>query len=900
MSAGGPGRLRLLLFRATLLGWPRSFRRTYGAELESTYEEAWTAEVSGRGRWAAGRFWARLLVDGAIRGPAMRLRLLLSGGETAVHGGVSRRTRERRMMESLRGLVHDGRQALRAVRREPGTAASVIGTLALGLGAATAIFTIVDALLLRPLPFAEPERLVQLHRAMPNGGILQWHDRSVVLPLLEQEELFADVAVHARMDAVLTSADEPMSVRLQAATASLFTTLGRGAWLGRTFDAEDAAGAEPVLVVSYEFWRTLGADRTLVGQTVELDAGVYRVVGVLPPEFRFPSTYAAHGFVPLDRSGRGPGLEEAPYNVVARLRDDVAFETAVERAVAFIGQLPAWGDRPGDPQLVALDTYGVTRETRRGLVLVAGAVGFMLLIALLNAANLLLARVTVREREFAIRHSVGASRWRLLRQLVAESALLAVLAGIAAVGLAVLGVRLMMPIAPVYLTDLAANRIAVDGRVLAFTFVATVLCGLMLGVLPGSAALRGARRRAGTSLSAYAAVTRERNRLRGMLVVVQVAAAVTLLSGAGLLGRSFVRLMNVETGFDTERLLFVHLMPNRRVYPDAESRRVFSQQLDEAFRSLPGVAAVGRADALPPSGNFRYAVKYQTDRDEVPREDSPPMLPFAYVSPEFIPALGARIIAGRNFTDDDVPSANVVIIDADMARWLFGRVDVAGRSFRTGPEAEWLTVVGVIEELMLGGPDGRIGDFALLHPTPRTTGSTAFAVRTAGDAGPLVPAVRGAIRRVDPNQPVWRLWTARQAIADEVARERFFATLMVVLAGVSLALSAVGLFSLLAFSVARRRRELGIRMAVGARAPVLVRLVLAQGMALAAAGLVLGLAGALYAGRFIESLLFEVRPDDALALGGVGALLLVVAALASAGPAVRVTRVDPLDVLRSE
>jgi putative ABC transport system permease protein len=887
-----PGHVRLGCFRLLLLGYPRGFRRAYGSELEQTFVDAWREEagdvVSELG------LWRRLLWDGLVNGMKARWSRRF-GSEPNAYDGVAAGGGG---MARFEGFGRDTYHAARAVVRERSVWAVVV-TLALGVGAATAVFAVVDAVLLRPPSFAAPERLVQLQREIAGKVIVDHYSVPHASEVQARFDVASSVAAHARINMVLTGGGEARSVRVHATTPGLFRTLGREPARGRIFDAEETASGAPVVVLSHALWRELGGDHAMLGRPIRLDGQQYEVIGVMPPEFRFPRSYTAEAFLPLAPGYRAAGTVQDRVVLVARLREGVTLAAAAERLDVLVQGIVEGAETGWVPRLEPLAAHRANPDVTRALWLVAGAVGAMLLIAILNATNLLLARVTVRAREFAVRHSLGASSTRLLRQLITECLAIALAAGAAAVLLSVAGVRALLTIAPAALTDHAVNRIVIDGRVLSFTFGVTVATGFVLGILPALAAARAARVSIGASLSAYAISTRQRHAVRHALVVGQVALAITLLAAATLLSMSFTRLLRVDTGVDMNRTVLIRIMPNENAYPTPAARHAYGERLEEKLRALPGVDGVTRANGVPFGASFSVGAQLQADRDQEPRQDSPLLLPFAQVRPEYLEVVGAELVAGRNFAPGETPAANVAIIDVDMARFLFGADPAVGRRFRMD-DGPWLTVVGVLRELMLGSPDGSRGDFAMLRPAPPELASTGFAVRTTGRATALLPAVSAAVRSVDPEQPIWKLGTPRDMVVEELARQRFFTMVMVLLGWLSLTLSALGLYSMLAFVIGRRTHELGIRMALGARAVSVLRMVVGLGVRLTAAGILLGVAGAAAATRLIESLLFEVRPGNLLSFGIVIAVMLIASLAASALPALRAARVHPMQVLRSE
>lgn len=894
-----PGRLRTLMFRALMLGYPRVFRRAYAEELVLTFDEAWREEAGGP--VAATLFWLRILRDGVMNGSRMRLRLRQEKQQLDISRHDDERRRSSVLAAMIQGTLQDARLAVRALRTQSAAAAAVVLTLALGIGAATAIFTVVDALLLRPLPFAEPDRLIEMRRHLQSGSSIDRFPVAVAAGLLDDTRPFAAMAAHARIDGVLTGEGEARQLFIRAAGPELFETLGRAPQRGRVYSASEAEQGAHVMVIADRLWSTLGRDPDVIGRRLEFDGDRYEVIGVMPPDFRFPTVFAADAFVPMSEDFRAAGVEQSQVSLLARLPAGMDTLIAVQRLNTAVNALPRESALAPEwtPAVMKLGAWRANPDARRALWLVAGAVTLMLLIAIMNATNLLLTRVSTRAREFAVRHSLGATAPRLLRQLVTESLILALLAGMAAIGLAYAGVQVLMRFAPPELTDLAANAIIVDQRVLLFAFATTALAGFLLGVLPALAASAAARRRIGLSLSVYAGATRERHRVRSGLVIAQVAMAVTLLVAAGLLATSFMRVMRVDAGMDLDRTVLLMISPNHRDFPNDDAVRALAMDLEERIAALPGVEAVTRADGLPPSASFSFGLALQAEEDAEPRQGAD-MLPFVNVRPDFLPTLGTRIIEGRNFTEGESRESNVAIIDRDFARFFWGQQPAVGRRFRIDAESPWLTVVGVVDELMLGGPDNSRGEFALLRPAPHDLAYTFFAIRARGDAGQLIQPVREVVRTVAPDQPIWNLWTARAAVSDEVSAQRFFMMLMVTLGSVSLLLAAVGLYSLLAFVVSRRTREMGIRMALGARAPSVIGLVIRQGLLLACIGVMLGLAGALAGARLIESLLYDTSPQHPIALSTIAAIMIAVAVIASMVPAIRASRLDPMGVLRQE
>jgi len=818
-------------------------------------------------------------------------------------GGVQRHkenVRSARWTGMVQDFVADLRFAIRGLRRQPGFAAAMIGTLSLGIAASLTVFAALDAVLLRPLPFADPDRVVQVMRRLESGITLLQFDASVARGVEERADAFESVGLTARLDMTLGEGETPRNARVYAVTPSFFGMLGRRPRLGRGFLPSDAVpGAEPTVVLTDEVWATLGRDPAILGREVQLDQTSYRVIGVLPPDFRYPTRFAGQVFIPLDETNHAAGQDPGRLSILGRIRPGLTTAGASDRVEAMVaGLLEQQGDSAEwSATVIPAGAHRANPNVERALWTATGAVALMLLVAIMDAINLLLTRLGGRARELAVRHALGARHGRLLRHLMTESLVLSVLAGGVATLAANAGVGFLNRTAPAALTTLAARRIVLDQRVLGMGFGLTILVGLVLGLIPALLAIRAARRSTATSITPYGATTRAKGRLRGGLLVGQVALTMTLLAGAGLLGMSFYRLMRVDLGYDTENLAFLEINPNARFYPTAAARRAFAETVGERLRSLPGVTAV--SSAYPPvATGIYFGLGLQREDEPDPRPDQPELLSSVPVPAGYLPTLRAPLLAGRNFEKED-PANTTAIIDPDLAEFLFGETAPLGRRFRTDADAPWLTVVGVAD-LVLGPPDGSLGTMALLTFSGEGSAISQYSIRSETDIEPLLPLIREAVRAVDPSQPIYSLMTAREAVVDQVATQRFFLVVVAVLATAALALVAAGLYGVLSVGVTQRRRELGIRMALGARAEALQRMVLGHGLTLALVGIGVGVGGALAAGRIIRSLLFEVPPNDPWTLATVSCAMLGVAAAACFFPARRATRVDPVEVLRTE
>jgi putative ABC transport system permease protein len=519
----------------------------------------------------------------------------------------------------------------------------------------------------------------------------------------------------------------------------------------------------------------------------------------------------------------------------------------------------------------------------------------LFLIALVNGVNLLLVRASARGREISVRLALGASRGRLMRQLLAEGWVLGVLGGFAAVVLAWGLVTAIARILPSEATYFSPHPLEVEGRTLLFVLAASLAVGLLLSLVP-AVQLIGRRSMVSVAVGRTADDAPVRRRLRNTLVVTQVAMSMALLAAAGLLARSFVRLLAVDPGFEYERVALADLMASETRYPDGATRAELARRMEDALEARPEIESVSVAGG----GGFTSGHGLEAE-GAPPPESRPVMVPLANVAPDYFETMGTNLVAGRVFGSADAGSDNV-IVDRDFATWLWGAADAVGRRFRLGDDEPWLTVIGVVEELRLMGRDQRRGPYQILYPRPPepSYGYLEFAMRTSGRPEALLPIFQETLRAIDPEQSYWRLRTASGALAEEEEKPRFLLTLVGLLAAVAVTLAAVGLYGVLAYSVARRARELGIRMALGADRDRVRSMVLKEGLAIAALGVALGTGGALLMVRLIETLLYEVPPRDVATFSITAVALLVVAALASFLPARRATRVDPVEVLRSE
>jgi predicted permease len=793
--------------------------------------------------------------------------------------------------------------ALRRLRQAPGFTLVAVATLAVGIGANSAIFSVVNAVLLRPLPYPEADRLVSVAST--------WKGRRTVY----SPQNFLDTAAAARSfeglaawdpgGMTLGGAGRPKGVEGAQVSAGFFDLLRVRPVLGRGFAAdENEPGRTRVAVLGHALWRErFGADPGAVGRSVAVDGVPHVVVGVAPEGFSYPE--GRELWTPLEYDARFRGDSRGAWYLTAigRLRPGVTVEAADREVAAIAANLARAypDDNEGVGGSVA-SLQAVTVQGARGaLLLLLGAVGFVLLIACVNVANLLLARGAAREAEVAVRVALGAGRGRIVRQLIPESLVLAVVGGGAGLLLATLTLDALLALRPAGVPRLAEVRI--DGAVAAFATGLSLLTGVLFGCFP---AWQAARRTTAQSLREGGRGTVGRgSRLRAGLVVGQTALAMVLLAGAGLLVRSFDQLRRVNPGFEAADALTFRLKLPENAYTEASQRAAFYDQLLARLRALPGVGAAGGITGLPLSGarySFSFTVK---GRPPVPPPQQPSM-ELRVATPGYFEAMGIPVVQGRAFTEGDGASApRVVVLSETAVRRYFAGEEPLGQEIVTGmrgldgQNAGGL-VVGVVGDVKDHGLDTEpLPEIYLpLGQAPPRTVDLLLRTRVAPRS--LVPAVEDVVRAADPELPVERTRTLEEVVARSISEPRFYMLLLAAFAATALGLAALGIFGVMSYAVAQRSHEIGIRVALGARPVDVLRMVLRHALVLAGSGVAAGLLGALALSRAVASLLFELSPTDPVTLASVAALLTVVALLASYWPARRATRVDPLVALRSE
>jgi putative ABC transport system permease protein len=796
-------------------------------------------------------------------------------------------------------LWQDLRYGARLLLKHPTFTIIAVLTLALGIGANSAIFTVVNAVLLRPLPFKEPESLVSLWETTAK------FDRgSVSVPNLkdwrEQNDVLTSIAVFQYGNFSLQEGDHPERVAGVTASANFFDLLGVAPQLGRTFlQGEDQPGQNRVVLLSDQLWRrNFGADPGVVGQTVALGGENFTVIGVMSSDFQYPSRLTEL-WVPLvftqeETKNRG----NHAYLAIGRLKPGVALSQAQEQmsliARRLEQQYPEQQARRG-LRLFQLQE-DMVQFIRPALMVLLGAVGFVLLISCTNVANLLLARAAARQREIAVRMALGAGRWRLVRQFLTESVLLSVLGGALGLLIARWGVDGLLSLAGNFLPR--AGEVTLDWRVAGFTLLLSVLTGVGFGMAP---ALQVSKTDVQEALKegGNAGSSQRRNRLRSLLVVAEVASALVLLVGAGLLIKSFMRLQEVETGVRPENVLTLAISLPEAKYTKPQMATTFYARVLDRVKALPGVEAAAVINILP-----LLRTGYNGDV-EIEGQSYPagqlPLAEYRVISPDYFRALGIPLVRGRFFDGRDREGApRVVIVNQTFVNKFLNGQDPLGHRIKPGDE--WIVISGVVGDVKQSGLARPVMPeiFMPYEQAPSYAQSMTLVVRGAGDTGGLIPALRREVIAVDPNLPVYNVQTMETVITKSVSERRLNMLLLTIFAGVAMMLSMVGIYSVMSYTVTQSTREIGIRMALGAQASDVLRLVVGQGLVLTLIGVVFGVLGALGLTRLMESLLYGVKATDPITFAGVSVLLVAVAMLACYWPARRATKVDPMVALRYE
>jgi putative ABC transport system permease protein len=813
-------------------------------------------------------------------------------------------------------MFQDLRYSARMLLRQRSFTIAAVIALALGIGANTAVFSVVNAVLLRPLPYQNSDRMAMIWGNFRTFSMERLRAKAAeYVDYRDQTRSFEAVAAFSTADFNFTGPQQPARIAGASVTANLFPMIGAKAAQGRLISPEEnQTGRDNVVVVSHQFWqKRLGAEANVIGRSVRLDDRNYTLIGVMPADFEFPHpsfnfAEPVEFWVPLAFTTEQVAQRQRPYylNVIALLKPDVTIEQA-RAEMAALGQRferehqsyrgPKNSDMGWRITVTPLQEQ-IVGNSRRALLVLFAAVGLVLLIACANAANLSLMRATVRQKEMAIRAAMGAHRLRLIRQLLTESLLIAAFGGAGGLSLAWFGVKALVALSPDNLPRL--QEIDVDGRVLFFTLALSVLTGLIFGLAP---ALQASRPRLQHTLKeGGAAATRGRHWLRNLLVVGEVAVAMTLLVGAGLMLNSFVRLQRVNPVVNAGKLLSVQIdLPETR-YPKAAQAATFFQDLIRRVESLPGVESASLSTVQPLSG---VAVNDPFSIEGRPLDfNNAPVAGWQHVTPNFFRTLGIPIVAGRDFTErDTADTSGAAIINEAMARRYFPNEDPIGKRLALGlprPDNPWLTIVGVVKDIPHRGLESKAEpDWYLSYlGQPRRYGY--LMARSSGDPASLAAAIRSQVLVIDKDQPVTAIRTVNEVIESTTAPRRFNTMLLAIFAAVAMALAAVGIYSVISYSVTQRTQEVGVRMALGARPGDVIRLILKQGLALTLIGIAAGVLGALAAARVMSGLLYGVTATDPATFVAISLLLAMVALLACYLPARRAARVEPMAALRCE
>jgi putative ABC transport system permease protein len=820
-------------------------------------------------------------------------------------------------------LFQDLRYSLRMLLKRPGVTAVAVVALALGIGANSAIFSVVNTVLLRPLPYPDPDRLMMVKETnLPRGeadvgvstpDFREWRDRN---------QVFERMAAYAATNFNISGDGEPERVRGVVTSTDLFAALGVNPAQGRTFLAEEEQfGNHRVVVLSHGLWqRRFGADPNIIGQPITLNGEQFNVIAIMPASFRFPDKNVALwtplAFAPGDSyNTRGNYWLE----VIARLKPGVTREQAQSDMMSVAERLESeFKENAGMGASVVSLREDTVRNVETALVLLLTAVAFVLLIACANVANLLLARAASRQKEIAIRTSLGANRVRIVRQLLTESLMLALAGGSLGLLLALWGVDVLVSLSPEDLPRL--NEIKIDGGVLIFTMALSVITSLLFGLIP---ALQTSKPDLNESLkegsrgSTAGAGSRS---VRGALVVAEVAIALVVLICAGLMINSFIRLRNVSPGFKTDNMLTLSVALPESRYPNSHIERTsaFFDELIQKVKALPGVESAAASSSIPFSGGGwgkLFSVvghPYPTSLEDMP------VIQYRQLSNDYFQTMGIPVVKGRPFNDQDTSeSAPVTIINETLARRFFADEDPIGKRVFMGPPEELMppgllpagyrfprfTVVGVAADVRHDGLNQTVRPEAYtLHAQGggERTRTMYLAVRTTSDPSGLIAAVRSQVLSIDKDQPIASVMTMEKRLSDSVSQQRFITLLLGVFAGVALILAGVGLYGVMSYSVTQRTHEIGIRMALGARPSDVLGMVVWHGLRLTASGLAVGLASASVLTRLMSSLLFGVGPADPATFTIISLILTGVALAACFVPARRATRVDPMVALRYE
>lgn len=848
--------------------------------------------------------------SGVSQEDAERRARVALGGRTQ----VEQECRDSRGTKFIEDLSQDFRYAVRSFAKTPGLSLLIVLSLAIGIGANTAIFSVTSTLLLKPLPYPQPNRLAILWLRSPGIGIPQdWPSPGQYHDIATQNHVFDDTALAIGDSFTLTERSKAIKVDGIEATSSLLPMLGAKAMLGRIFLPEkDEPGKPQTVVLTYGFWkREFAGDPNVVGHSITLDGTPHTVVGVLSQSFRLnheviPTVAGIDKpeiFMPPDSGAKNPtnyGSEN--YNILARLKPGVTMQQAQADIDVIAARLRVekHRDRSFTISVVPIMEQ-VVGNVRTAVLILFGAVALVLLIACTNVANLLLSRATARQREIAIRAALGAGRGRVVRQLLTESILLSLMGAAAGLGIAGLSISIARRMHPGNIPRL--DELGIDFRVLGFTFAIAILTGILFGLAP---ALRASHveltgnLKAGGKGSLSGGRSLRHDRLRGVLVIAELAISLPLLVGAGLLVRSFVRLANVPPGFNPQGVVSMRVGAYGPEFKDPITRIQFYQQVDDRIGHLPGVTATGAISALPLTSAVGWGGMHV--EGYVPPANEPELqVDMRAATPTYFSAMQIPLIRGRMFAATDTSKMPpVAIIDQKMADRFWPHGDAIGKRIRQGDNSPWMMIVGVVGAVKQYGLDVNSRMVVYFPHSQASFGTMYVVARTSTDPASTTRAMVHVVNTINPAVPVYDVATMEQRVQDSMARQRFAMTMLGAFAAFAMILAAIGIYGVMSFLVTQGTADIAIRVALGARRASILSLVFRQGMGLALLGIVAGLIGAFGLTRLMNSLLFGVKPNDPVTFVSISALLLFVALFACLVPAGRAIRIDPMTALRME
>jgi len=867
------------IYRAFLRLLPFDFRSDFGPEMESVFQEQHKEAQRRNGTVGVVRLWWETIVGIFRTAPA----------------------------EHLAMFRQDAGFALRMMRKSPGFTLAAILTLGLGIGANSAIFSVVNAVLLKPLPYEHGDRLVVLRQRM--GMMDQRFSASDTNDYRRQSRSLDGLVEYHNMNFILLGRSEPERVEAGVVSWNYFNVFGVKPLFGRTFRPEDEQpGAPAVLMLSYEYWiKSFGGDPTVVNKTFSMNDRVHTVIGVLPPVPQYPDendVYMPTTACPFrSRPSTVANRQARMVQVFGRMKTGMSVSqakadlsgVAANLQKAYPKDYPEGNDYSVKPSLLEEE---LTQNARPTMLVLLAAAGFVLLIAGANVANLNLSRMVHRERELAVRAALGAGRVRMFRQLLTESLLLAVIGG----GLGLLfswgALSLLISFAARFTPR--AREIQMDGWVLGFTFLVAVLTSLLSGTAPALAAREtvvGALKEGG----AQSTIGRGKHRMRSLLIVAQVAVSFLLLIGAGLMLRSFMKLQHVDPGFQPENVLTMDIALDFVKYNTDDKQRSFFETLLEKVQSQSGVKSAAASMMIPFTSGMTMTSDFQIEGQAPAPGQALPKADFRIVSPSYFEVLHIPILTGRGFVQTDRPGNPVVaIVNRSAAKHLWRAYDPVGTRFSGDEGKTWTQIVGVVGDIKQYGLDKDVADEIYVPMAQFPMMQASLVIKTAVEPMSIARGVIELLHAVDPNQPAARVQSLEQVRAESVAAPRLTTNLLGLFALLALAIAATGISGVMALAVGQRRHEIGVRMAVGARPGEILQMILRQGMALALVGVVLGLFGALWLTRLLQQLLFEVAPTDPLTYLGVAVVLGLAALVACYVPAHRASRVDPIIALRVE